>query len=80
MKRLRLHPDFDNAIARHNIGMNEMSALAGLSYANLYKLKNPDTHPNHKGTMHRTTAWKVVNAFAEKTGMTPEQAWLLAHC
>lgn len=75
MKRVRLQPNFADIIARYGIGMNEMAELARLGRATIYALQNPDTHPHRRGGMHRTTAWKIANAFAEKTGVAPETAW-----
>lgn len=52
--------------------------LAGLSYTTIYGLMNPDISPTRKGgAMHRKTAWKIVNAFADKTKMNPDAAWKL---
>jgi predicted DNA-binding transcriptional regulator AlpA len=75
MKRIRLHPDFANAVARHGIGMNEIADLSGVSRATLYGLLNPEAHDRRVGGMHRTTAWRLVNTFAEKTGIDPDAAW-----
>src|ERR1044071_7325406 len=75
MKSIMLHPNFANIIARHNIGMNEIAELSGIGRATIYALQNPDTHPRRVGGMHRTTAWKIVNAFADKTGIDPDAAW-----
>ena len=75
MKHIMLHPNFANVIARHNIGMNEIADLSEIGRATLYALQNPETHPHRKGGMHRTTAWKIVNAFSDKTGVPPDDAW-----
>lgn len=75
MKRIRLHENFANEIAAHGIGMNEMAEAAGIGRATLFALLNPQTHPKRVGGMYRTTAWKIVNAFAAKTGVAPKDAW-----
>lgn len=75
MKRIRLRENFANVIARHEIGMNEIADLAGINRATVYALQNPATHPHRVGGMHRTTAWKIVNAFSQKTGIDPDTAW-----
>lgn len=74
-KRIMLSENFEDVIARYEIGSNEMARLADISLGTLYGLKNPDTQPNRIGGMHRTTAWKLVNAFAEHTGIHPDAAW-----
>ncbi len=75
MKRIMLNPNFANVVARHNIGMNEIADRAKIGRATLYALQNPETHPHRKGGMHRTTAWKIVNAFSDETGISPDDAW-----
>ena len=74
MKRIRLHPDFADIIAQHGIGMNEMADLSEIARGTLYALQNPETHPHRAGGMHRTTAWKMINAFVAKTGISPQAA------
>ncbi|HEU4327628.1 MAG TPA: hypothetical protein VFS21_31095 [Roseiflexaceae bacterium] len=75
MKFIRLHPDFAKTIARYNIGMNEMADLAGIGRPTLFTLQNPASHGWRRGGMRPVTAWKIVNAFADKTGIAPDQAW-----
>lgn len=72
--KYRLHPKFADTIAQHGFGMNEFADLAGIARTTLYALQSPDTHPHRVGGMHRVTAWKLINTFAERTGFTPQVA------
>lgn len=72
--RLQLHQDFADIIAQHGIGMNEMADISGIARATLFALQKPETHPHRSGGMRRTTAWKMINAFAARTGITPQEA------
>jgi hypothetical protein len=75
MKRIRLQEGFADVIAKHDIGMNEWADLAQVARATVYALQNPSTHPRRVGGMHRTTAWRLVNAFSQRTGIEPDTAW-----
>src|SRR5512145_2336997 len=77
MKRIRLHENFANVIAAHGIGMNEMADASEIARATIYALQNPEIHPKRVGGMYRTTAWKIVNAFAARTGIDPDRAWAM---
>lgn len=76
-KVIMLHPDFAIILGRYNIGMNEMAKKAGIARPTLYSLQNPSIHPWRKGGMRPITAWKIVNAFSQETGITPEESWKL---
>jgi hypothetical protein len=74
-KRIKLHPDFADRIAKYDIGMNEMADLANIGRSTLYALQNPEAHGERaRGGMHRRTAWKLIRAFSERAGVPEEQA------
>jgi hypothetical protein len=75
MTRIKLHPDFANVVASHGIGMNEIADAAEIGRTTLYALQKPEKRRNRVGGMYRTTAWKLVNAFSQKTGIPPKEAW-----
>ena len=76
-KLITLRPDFLSILARHEIGMREMTRLAGIGHATIHQILNPETDPRRIGGMHEKTAWKIVNAFSHKTGMDADRAWEL---
>jgi len=74
-KRIKLHPEFADRIAKYDIGMNEMADLANIGRSTLYALQNPETHGERfRGGMHRKTAWRLIHAFSQRTGVSEEQA------
>ena len=74
-KRIKLHPEFADRIAKYDIGMNEMADLAEIGRSTLYALQNPETHGERfRGGMHRKTAWRLIRAFSKRTGVPEEQA------
>jgi len=76
-KKLLLKPDFPIILGRYDIGVNVFAEKAGIARSTIYGLLNPTMHPWRRGSMHPRTAWKIVNAFAKETGMTPEEAWAM---
>ncbi len=76
-KRIVLRPDFANTIAKSGLNISEFAALAGLERTTLYVLMNPSLHPDRKGGMLRTTAWKIAAAYADRTGVSADDAFAL---
>src|SRR4051812_19374313 len=69
MKRRRLitlRSDFLSILARHEIGMREMTRLAGIGHATIHQILHPETDSRRTGGMQEKTAWKIVNAFSKK--------------
>jgi hypothetical protein len=80
MKRRRLitlRSDFLSILARHEIGMREMTRLAGIGHATIHQILHPETDSRRTGGMQEKTAWKIVNAFSKKTGIDADRAWEL---
>lgn len=74
-KRIVLRPDFADTIAKAGLNMTEFAAAANVERTTLYALMNPSIHPERKGGMQRTTAWKIANAYAGHVGVSPEEAY-----
>jgi hypothetical protein len=55
--------------------MNEIADLSGIGRSSLYAIQNPESHDRRVGGMHPKTAWKLVRAFANKTGIPEDEAW-----
>ncbi len=74
-KRIVLKPNFADTIAKTGISMAEFAITAGVERTTLYALMNPAIHPERKGGMQRTTAWKIAAAYATCTGVSAEDAY-----
>jgi len=74
-KRVVLKPDFADTIAKAGFNITEFALAAGLERTTLHALINPALHPERKGGMQRTTAWKIAGAYAERTHISPEDAY-----
>ena len=68
---IRLAPTFINTVAQAEIPIVQLAREAGVAESTIHALLNPDQHPHRKGGMHRTTAWKLANAFARRAQITP---------
>jgi len=76
-KRLKLAPDFVETLAQAEISIAQLTRESKVSETTIYQLRNPSLHPERKGGMQRTTAWKLANAFARLTQREPKDAYAL---
>jgi hypothetical protein len=74
-KRIVLKPEFAETIAKAGFSITEFAATAGLERTTLHALINPAQHPQRKGGMMRTTAWKIATTYANRAGLSPEDAY-----
>ncbi|NTU84331.1 MAG: hypothetical protein HGA45_34045 [Chloroflexales bacterium] len=74
-KRIVLKPEFAEIIAKAGFSITEFAAAAGVERTTLHALINPSQHPQRKGGMMRTTAWKIANAYAGRAGVSAEDAY-----
>jgi hypothetical protein len=74
-KRVVRTPDFADTIAKAGGDSTEFALAAGLERTTIHALINPAPHPERKGSMQRTTAWKIAGAYAERTHISPEDAY-----
>ncbi len=75
MKRLRMRSDFVDTVARTGLSMTDFADTAGINRTTIYALLKPELHPNRKGGMQRTTAWKLAKAYATAAGVDEEAAF-----
>lgn len=73
--RLKLAPDFAETLAQAEISIAQLTRESKVSETTIYHLRNPSLHPERKGGMQRTTAWKLANAFARLTQREPQTAY-----
>jgi hypothetical protein len=74
-KRIVLKPEFAETIAKAGFSITEFATAAGLERTTLHALINPSQHPQRKGGMMRTTAWKIAAAYANRAGLSAEDAY-----
>lgn len=74
-KFIRLAPSFIDTIAQAEISLAEFAREADVSESTIHHLINPASHPERKGGMRRETAWKMANALARRTQLTPQEAY-----
>jgi len=60
-----LKPNINDLIARAGLGIGEFAELAGVSRMIFYRGR----------PLRPKTAWKIANTYAERTGITPEEAY-----
>jgi hypothetical protein len=70
-----LAPDFADTIARDEIAIIDLARAAEVAESTIYHLIKPNSHPDRRGGMRRTTAWKLANAFARLTNREPHEAY-----
>ncbi|NTW01902.1 MAG: hypothetical protein HGA19_11535 [Oscillochloris sp.] len=75
-KRIVLKPEFADTIAKAGFSITEFATAAGLERTTLHALINPSQHPQRKGGMLRTTAWKIANTYAGRAGVSAEDAYM----
>jgi hypothetical protein len=63
---MQLKPNITDLIARAGMGVGEFAELAGVDRTIFYRVGRP---------LRAKTAWLIANAYAGKTGITPEQAY-----
>jgi len=63
---MELKPHIAELIARAGLGVAEFAELAGVDRSIFYRAGRP---------LRQKTAWLIANAYADKTGITPEQAY-----
>ena len=76
-KRIVLKPDFADTIARAGFNITDFAVAAGVERTTIHALINPALHPERKGGMQRTTAWKIAGAYAERANISPEDAYAM---
>lgn len=74
-KMIRLAPTFTDTIAQAEISLAAFAREADVAESTIHALLNPSQHPNRKGGMRRETAWKLANALARRTQLTPQEAY-----
>jgi hypothetical protein len=62
---MQLKPDIAEQLARAGLGIAEFAELAEVDRTIFYRVGRP---------LRPKTAWKIANAYASKTGITPDQA------
>ena len=75
MKRIRVKSDFAHTIAQAGLTLTDFAAAARVNRSTLHALINPAQHPDRRGGMLRTTAWKLAQAYAKITGLSDQQAF-----
>lgn len=73
--RYRLAGDVNTTVAKAGLSMAHWAELAGVSYSTIKALRNPNLHPNRKGGMHETTAWKLARAYAKAAHVDEDEAF-----
>jgi hypothetical protein len=63
---MQLKPNIADLIARAGMGIGEFAELAGVDRTIFYRIGRP---------LRKKTAWLIANAYAQRTGSTPEQAY-----
>ena len=73
----RLNPQFENLLAQRGLSVRRFAMTYGLSTQTMASLMRPDWQPSQRtrGGMRTVTAWKIANAYAKATGMTPKEAY-----
>ena len=66
MEIMQLKENVTELIARAGLGVGEFAELAGVDRSIFYRAGRP---------LRQKTAWRIANAYAGKTGITPEQAY-----
>lgn len=74
-KRIMLRANFADTIAKAGFSITEFAAAAGLERTTIHHLLNPSVHPERKGGMQRTTAWKIAHAYAARVQIRAEDAY-----
>lgn len=72
---IRLAPRFVETVARAELSITDLAREAGVAKSTIHALLNPSQHPDRKGGMHPATAWKLANAYARRTGLSPDAAY-----
>jgi hypothetical protein len=73
---LKLSPDLPDLLARHGVGITEFAERSEVSRATVFALLNPAQHPERRrGGMHRTTAWRLAQAYGQVVGVDSEVAY-----
>ncbi len=72
---IKLAPTFITTVAQAEIPIAQLAREADVAQSTIHALLNPSIHPHRKGGMHRTTAWKLANAFARRAQITPQEAY-----
>jgi DNA-binding XRE family transcriptional regulator len=72
---LRIHPDIAGLLARQGASIADFAERAGVARQTIFALLNPAQHPERRGGMHRTTAWKLARAYAQLTGLSEDAAY-----
>lgn len=71
----RINPNIADMLAREGASIAQFAERAEVARSTIFALIHPEQHPERRGGMYRTTAWKLARAYAGIAGVSEDDAY-----